>query len=105
MVGVLLRGWRRSRLLTAQFVITIAVGMGAAVALVNLMLALGYQPLPFHDPGRLVGVWEHVQPGAQNMAISGPDVVDFEAGSHNVFAFLGAFTVREFWLLDRGGAA
>jgi predicted permease len=90
--------------MTAQFVITIAVGMGAAVALVSLMLALGYQPLPYRDPGQLVAVWEHAESGAQIMAISGPDVAEFEGASHNIFASLGAFGVRQSWLLDRGGA-
>lgn len=104
MAGALLRSWRRSRLLTAQFAITIAVGMGAAVALVSLMLALGYQPLPYRDPGRLVAVWEHVESGAAVMAISGPDVADFERASGNIFASLGAFTVPQPWFVDRSGA-
>ncbi len=102
MTGALLRTWRRSRLLTAQFVITIAVGMGAVVALVSLMLALGYQPLPYRDPGRLLAVWEHDESGAVR-AISGPDVADFVAASHNIFASLGAFTVSQTWLSDRRG--
>src|SRR5947209_7894039 len=84
MLRALLRSWRRSRLLTAQFVITVAIGMGAAVALVSLMLALGYQPLPFRDPGRLVAVWEHVESGTSIMAISGPDAADFEQASHSI---------------------
>lgn len=104
MTGGLLRSWRRSRLLTAQFVITIAVGMGAAVALVSLLLALGYQPLAFRDPGRLVAVWERAESGADVMAISGPDVADFKAASWNIFTSLGAFTVPQLWLLDRRGA-
>src|SRR5579872_4837942 len=99
MVGALLRSWRRSRLLTAQFVITIAVGMGTAVALVSLMLALGYQPLPYRDPARLVAIWEHAESG-EIRAISGPDVADFETASHNIFVSLGAFTVSQFWLSD-----
>jgi hypothetical protein len=103
MLGALLRSWRRSRLLTAQFAITIAVGMGAAVALASFMLALGYQPLPYRDPGRLVAVWEHAESGAVR-AISGPDVAEFAGASHNIFASLGAFTVFQRWLLDRRGA-
>jgi putative ABC transport system permease protein len=104
MAGALLRTWRRNRLLTSQFVITIAVGMGAAVALVSLMLALGYQPLPYRDPGRLVAVWEHSESGSIR-AISGPDAADFALGSQNLFASLGAFTAGwQGWLLDRRGA-
>src|ERR1700730_12350566 len=54
MPRIWLRRWGRSLLLTAQFSATIAIGMGAAAALVSLLLALGYQPLPYRDPGRLV---------------------------------------------------
>ena len=104
MFGALLRSWRRSRLLTAQFVVTIAVGMGAAVALVSLMLALGYQPLPYRDPGRLVAVWAKSESG-EVRAISGPDVAEFEADGRSVFASLGAFVANwQGWLVDRRGA-
>jgi putative ABC transport system permease protein len=96
--------WRRSPLLTAQFSLTIAVGMGATSALVSLMLALGYQPLPFRDPGKLVAVWERAESGTQALATSGPDLEDFEDGTRNIFVSLGAFTVPPVWLLDRRGA-
>ena len=56
MPSIFLRRWGRSLLLTAQFLATIAIGMGAAAALVSLLRALGYQPLPYRDPGRLVAV-------------------------------------------------
>ncbi|MGB9467219.1 MAG: ABC transporter permease, partial [Candidatus Acidiferrum sp.] len=104
MIGAWLRSWWRSPLLTAQFSVTIAIGMGAAAALVSLMLALGYQPLPFRDPGRLVAVWEHAESGAQVMAISGPDLTDFADASHGAFSALGGFAVSQLWLLDRMGA-
>lgn len=103
MVGVWLRSWRRSPLLTGQFSATIAIGMGATTALVSLMLALGYQPLPYRDPGRLVAVWERADSG-RVMAISGPDMADFADATHGIFAALGAFTVPPLWLIDRKGA-
>ena len=103
MVGTWLRSWRRSPLLTGQFSITIVIGMGATTALVSLMLALGYQPLSYRDPGRLVAVWERADSG-QVMAISGPDMADFADATHSIFAALGAFTVPPLWLIDRKGA-
>jgi putative ABC transport system permease protein len=96
--------WRKTPLLTAQFAITIAIGIGAATALVSLMLALGYQPLPYRDPGRLVAVWEHAEPGASVVGISGPDLTDFADATHSTFASLGGFAVPRAWLLDRLGA-
>lgn len=104
MVGMWLRSWRRSRLVTAQFVLTIVIGMGAATSLASLMLALSYQSLPYRDPGRLVAVWELAEPGAQVRAISGPDLVDFADATHSIFVALGGFAVPRVWLLDRRGA-
>ena len=78
LVSAWARSWRRSLLLTAQFSVTIAIGMGAAAALVSLMLALGYQPLPYLDAEPLVAVWEHAESGAQVMAISGPDLAGWQ---------------------------
>ena len=92
-------------MLTAQFAVTIAVGMGAATALVSLMLTLGYQPLPYREPNQLVEVWQTVEPNANRAAISGPDLTDFANATHNLFAAFGAFTPPSpFWLLDRNGA-
>ncbi|MDE3137593.1 MAG: ABC transporter permease, partial [Acidobacteriota bacterium] len=90
--------------MTAQFSITVAIGMGAVTALASLMLALGYQPLPYRDPGRLVAVWERVQSGAHVMAISGPDVADFADATHNVFSAFGGFAIPQVWLIDSRGA-
>lgn len=78
--------------------------MGAAAAIVSMLLALGFQPLPLRDPGRLVAVWERAKSGASVMAISGPDVSDFADASHDIFSTLGAFAVRRLWLLDPRGA-
>jgi predicted permease len=105
MIGTWLRGWWRAPLLTAQFSLTIAIGMGGAASLVSVMLALGYQPLPYRDPGRLVAVWERVESGAPVMAISGPGLADFEDATHSIFASLGGFAVPRLWIFDRKGAA
>lgn len=105
MLGVWLQIWRRSPLLTAQFATTIAIGMGAAAALVSLMLALGYEPLPYRDPGRLVVVWERAESGAQVLALSGPDLTDFADATPSVFSSLGGSTPPvPTWLRDPNGA-
>jgi predicted permease len=77
--------------------------MGAAAALVSLMLALGYMPLPFRDSGRLVAVWERVESGAPVTGLSGPDLSDFADATHNFFDTLGVFSVPQLWLFDRRG--
>lgn len=104
MMGAWLRAGRRRPLLTSQFLITIAIGMGAAAAVVSLMLALGYQPLPFRDPAQLVAIWERVEAGVPVMALSGPDLADFREASRGIFTSLGVFAVPQVWVLDPGGA-
>ncbi|MGH7748061.1 MAG: FtsX-like permease family protein, partial [Candidatus Dormibacteria bacterium] len=78
--------------------------MGATTALVSLMLALGYQPLPYRDPGRLVAVWERPESGTTVLALSGPDLADFADATRNIFSSLGAFSPpHQLWLLDHRG--
>ncbi len=104
MLGHWLRTWRRNPLLTGQFALTIAIGMGAASALTSLMLALGYQPLPYRNPEQFVEVWERSKSG-RLMAISGPDIADFADATHTVFTSFGAFSPPSYlWLLDRKAA-
>lgn len=107
MLRIWLRTWRRSPLLTGQFAFTIAVGMGAASALTSLLLALGYQPLPFRDPGRLVVMWERPQSGAGLgfLAISGPDLADFADATHSVFTAFAPFGFGRQFLFDRSGTS
>src|SRR5579864_1237493 len=101
--GVWLRRWRRSPLVTTQFSLTIAIGMGGVSALMSLMVALGYQPLPYRDPGQLVAVWERAESDGRVLALSGPDVTDFADATHNIFSALGTFWIPQVWLLDRKG--
>jgi hypothetical protein len=103
MAHVSMRMWRRGLQLTAQFSATIAIGMGTATALVSLLLALGYQPLPYRDPGRLVAVWERPDSGEQVLGISGPDLADFEDATQRIFAKFGGFAPYGFWVLDDRG--
>jgi predicted permease len=103
MLGPWLRSWRRSPLFTAQFSLTIVVGMGAAAALVSLLLALGFQPLPFRDPGHLVVMWESPQSRTSVLAVSGPDLADFADATHSIFTSFNPFTFGREFLIDRSG--
>ena len=52
------RGFVRQPAFTLVAVLTLALGIGAAVAIFSVFHAVVLRPLPFHEPSRLVSIWE-----------------------------------------------
>jgi predicted permease len=90
--------------LAVWYVATLAIGLGTLAALASLLFGLGYRPLPFRQPARLVAIWERGDPGPAVEAISAPDLADMAAGARNSLASLGLFIPDQLALLGRGGA-
>ena len=54
------RSLRRAPGFSASVILTLAIGIGAATAIFAVVDAVLLSPLPYGDPGRLVGVWFHM---------------------------------------------
>ena len=83
-------------------VLTIALGIGANVAIYSVVDAVLLQPLPYEQPERLVFVW-----GSEGGLKTGsnwnswPDVEDFEA-RNEVFAEMASFSAPRVTLSGGG---
>jgi predicted permease len=97
-----LRRWRRHPLLAAHHVITIGVGMAAVAAVVSLMLAMAFAPLPFRDYRQLVQVWHRVESGAPIDGLSGNDLTAIQDGADGIFSAVGGYMNLILWARDEG---
>jgi putative ABC transport system permease protein len=52
------RALRRRRAFAAVAVATVALGIGAATSIYSIVDGVLLRPLPFHEPGRIVGIWQ-----------------------------------------------
>jgi putative ABC transport system permease protein len=52
-----LRGWRRSRVFSLTVIVTLALCIGANTTIFSVLYGLILRPLPFHDSGQLVEIY------------------------------------------------
>ena len=81
---------------TAIAVITLALGIGANSAVFGLINALLVRSLPYHDPSKLVLLWEQFPAqGLERIPVSAPEYIDFEKGLRS-FTQIAAFNYSAF---------
>ena len=85
-----LRTLARNPLFTAVTVLTMALGIGANLAIFAVVNAVLLRPLPFREPEQLVRVFDDATgAGAHDIGMSVPEMIDLAERS-GVFAQLSA---------------
>jgi predicted permease len=90
---------------TAIAVITLALGIGANTAMFSVINAVLLRPLPYHEPDRLVTIWEESpQRGMYQMPVSLANLGDWIAQNHS-FEQISAYTFTNLNLTGAGEPA
>ncbi len=90
---------------TAIAVITLALGIGANTAMFSVINAVLLRPLPYHEPNRLVTIWEESpQRGMYEMPVSFANLRDWVDQNHT-FEQISAYTFTDLNLTGAGEPA
>jgi putative ABC transport system permease protein len=90
---------------TLVAVLALSLGIGATSAIFSVVNAVLLRPFPYEDSDRLVVVWErNLNYGLPFMVASAPNYVDWRE-QNQVFAGLGAFQTRGYFLEHDGEAS
>jgi predicted permease len=88
-----IRVLRRTPVFTAITLVTLALGIGANVAMFTIINAVLLRPLPYAEPERLTLVWgTNARDGEREVSISYPDFEAWRSGRS--FEAMAAFTSR-----------
>ena len=89
----------------AAAILTLAIAIGANTAMFSILHAVVLQPLPFHEPDRLVRVWETDEHNASfHEAASNPDFVDWTR-QQSVFSAMAGTTGQTLNLTEANAEA
>jgi putative ABC transport system permease protein len=86
------RSLRRRPAFALAAILTIALGVGANTAVYQVIYAVLLRRLPFHEPQRLMQIWEST-PMLPQLQIAVPDFEDWRSQTHS-FAQLAAYTFQ-----------
>jgi hypothetical protein len=85
-----IRAFLKNRVTTAVTVLSLALGIGANIALFTVFNAIIFKPLPARDPDRVANVYTSYPEGARYGTSSWPDYVDYR-NRNQVFEGLAAW--------------
>ena len=75
---------------TVVTIVTLALGMGATTTIFSVVDGLLLRPLPYHDPDRLVTVWEdNIKSSRPHNVVAPPDFLDWQT-QNTVFEQMSA---------------
>jgi putative ABC transport system permease protein len=75
---------RRAPGFAAAALVTLALGIGATSAIFSVVRTVILEPLPYHEPGRIVAVWETNRGGAQRNVIAPANFVAWRERSRTL---------------------
>ena len=101
-----LRGLRRSPGFAVTTLLSLALGLGASLAIFTVADNLLVRPLPYGDASRLVVVWEAYPkaPGAEHNVVSPADFLDWQSQNDVMEGVAAASPVRSAVLAQNGRA-
>lgn len=79
-----LRSLVRSPRFTIPSLLTLALGIGATAAMFSVLGAVLIEPLPYHQPDRVIAVWETNRGGSSRNGISPPNFLEWRERSRTL---------------------
>jgi predicted permease len=99
------RSLRRSPAFTITAIVTLVIGTGAAVAIFAIVNAVLLRPLPYADPGRLVGAWHDLPPiGLPHQPQTATTYFTYQSQTHTIDG-IGVYEERAVNVADADGQA
>ena len=75
---------RRTPGFTAAALVTLALGIGATSAIFSVVRTVMLEPLPYHEPDRIVAIWETNRGGSQRNSIAAANFVAWRERARTV---------------------
>ena len=97
-----LRQLRKSPGFTATVVVTLALGIGANVAMFTVIRSVLLKPLPFKEPDRLLAIYENSSDKFPYNSVAGGVFAEWKKQNHS-FSDLALFDGQSFNLSSAGG--